>query len=99
MAIPSSIDSTTAALIAWYIPRSSQFTMSTRASGGKPSSSLDRTEGAAAAGTFTTLSLGGLSKRFPGLLDATATRTKRRIARETACAISGALPRNRDREG
>jgi hypothetical protein len=30
-----------AAFTAWYIPRSSPFTMSTRAPGGKPSSSLD----------------------------------------------------------
>ncbi len=41
LAMPSSIDSTTAALTAWRIPRSSQLTMSTRASLAKPSSSLD----------------------------------------------------------
>jgi hypothetical protein len=34
LAIPFSIDSMTAALIAWDIPRSSALTMSTRASGG-----------------------------------------------------------------
>ncbi len=48
LAIPSMIERRTAALIAWYIPKSSLFTMSTRASGGKPSNSLDRAEGAAA---------------------------------------------------
>src|SRR5208282_4049635 len=50
LAIPSTIERRTAALIAWYIPKSSLFTMSTRASGAKPSNALDRAEGAAAGG-------------------------------------------------
>src|SRR5437764_9781560 len=41
LAIPFSIDSTTAALTASCMPKSSQLTISTRASGAKPSSSLD----------------------------------------------------------
>jgi hypothetical protein len=49
LAIPFSIESMTAALMAWYIPKSSALTMSMRASGAQPSSSVDRTEGAAAA--------------------------------------------------
>ncbi|GGK89520.1 hypothetical protein GCM10007964_35270 [Sphaerisporangium melleum] len=40
-AIPFSIEAITAALIASVIPKSSQLTMSTRASGGNPSNSLD----------------------------------------------------------
>jgi hypothetical protein len=36
LAIPRSIESTTAALIAGYVPKSSLFTMSTRAPGGNP---------------------------------------------------------------
>jgi hypothetical protein len=39
--MPFSIDSTTAALTASCMPKSSQLTISTRASGAKPSSSLD----------------------------------------------------------
>jgi hypothetical protein len=50
LAIPSTIERKTAALTAWYIPKSSLFTMSTRASGGKPSNSLDLAEGATAGG-------------------------------------------------
>src|SRR5687768_7888842 len=57
VAIPFSIDATTAALTAWYFPRSSQFTMSTRASGGKPSSSLDRTAGSTGCGSTAPLSM------------------------------------------
>lgn len=45
LAIPSVIERRTAALIAWYIPKSSLLMMSTRASGAKPS---NRAEGAAA---------------------------------------------------
>jgi hypothetical protein len=41
LAMPFSIDSTTAALTASCMPKSSQLTISTRASGAKPSSSLD----------------------------------------------------------
>jgi len=41
LAMPFSIDSTTAALTASCMPKSSQFTISTRASAAKPSSSLD----------------------------------------------------------
>src|SRR5438876_415820 len=40
--MPFSIDSTTAALTSSCMPKSSQLTISTRASGAKPSSSLDR---------------------------------------------------------
>src|SRR5258708_16042411 len=49
LAIPFSIESMTAVLIAWYMPKSSPFTMRTRASGENPSSSLDRAEAVAAA--------------------------------------------------
>jgi len=57
LAIPSSIERKTAALIARYIPKSSAFTMSTRASGGKPSSSPCGASGAAAAGSRGHLSM------------------------------------------
>ncbi len=50
LAIPCSIASTTAALIDGYIPKSSQLTISSRASGGYPSAVLDRTKGATATG-------------------------------------------------
>src|SRR6266487_4372153 len=53
LAIPSLIEWRAAALIAWYIPKSSRLMMSTRASGGKPSSSLDPTKGAVTAGSTT----------------------------------------------
>src|SRR6266536_2368336 len=52
LAVPSLIEWRAAALIAWYIPKSSRLMMSTRASGGKPSSSLDRTKGAVTAGSI-----------------------------------------------
>jgi hypothetical protein len=42
LAIPSLTERSIAALTAWYIPKSSQFKMSTRAPRGKPSSSLER---------------------------------------------------------
>src|SRR5258708_10901103 len=51
LAIPFSIESMTAVLIAWYMPKSSLFTMRTRASGENPSSSLDRAQAVAAAGS------------------------------------------------
>lgn len=44
VAMPSSIDSITAASFAGYIPESSQLMISNRASGGYPSSSLDCSE-------------------------------------------------------
>lgn len=69
LAIPSSIDRMTAALIAWYIPKSSVLMMSTRASGAKPSNSLERTTGAATTGVDSWSSMAAivrvLSLRYP----------------------------------
>ena len=51
LAMPSSIERMTAVLTAWYIPKSSALMISTRASWGRPSSSLDWARCAAAVGS------------------------------------------------
>ena len=53
LAMPSSTDSITAALTAGYIPKSSQLTISSRASRGYPGNSLDRPAGVTAVGPVT----------------------------------------------
>jgi hypothetical protein len=63
LAMPFSIESTMARLIARDMPRSSALTISTRASGANPSSSLDRIEDAEGAGSERAPSMAEVSAR------------------------------------
>jgi hypothetical protein len=73
LAMPSSIEPMTAALTAGYIPKSSALMMSTRASRGRPSSSLDWAGCAAVVGSrlplfvFPSIARGGGMRQSSGL--------------------------------
>ena len=70
LAMPSSIERMTAVLTAWYIPKSSALMISTRASRGRPSSSLDWARCTAAVGSRVPLFISLVSdylRRFTGV--------------------------------